>query len=43
MSAMERELSVKLGLDDIYLAVHDGDNKRFDDSTLRSGEFTKPL
>ncbi|CAG8831109.1 10158_t:CDS:2, partial [Racocetra persica] len=44
MSTMEGELSVKLvGLDDIYLAVHDGDNKRFDDSTLRSGESTKIL
>ncbi|CAG8779120.1 5114_t:CDS:2, partial [Racocetra persica] len=42
MSAMEGELSVKLvGLDDIYLAVHDGDNKRFNDGTLRSGESTK--
>ncbi|CAG8800612.1 36343_t:CDS:2, partial [Racocetra persica] len=44
MFAMEGELSVKLvGLDDIYLAVHDGDNKRFDNSTLRSGESTKTL
>ncbi|CAG8725942.1 9542_t:CDS:2, partial [Dentiscutata heterogama] len=44
MSAMEGELSVKLvRLDDIYLAVHDGDNKHFDDGTLRSGESTKTL
>ncbi|CAG8794110.1 41425_t:CDS:2, partial [Gigaspora margarita] len=31
------------GLDNIYLAVHDGDNKRFDDGILRSGESTKTL
>ncbi|CAG8745962.1 15330_t:CDS:2, partial [Cetraspora pellucida] len=41
---MEGELSVKLvGLDNIYLTVHDEDNKRFDDDTLRSGESTKTL
>ncbi|CAG8703701.1 24777_t:CDS:2, partial [Racocetra persica] len=44
MSATEGELSVKLvELDNIYLAVHDGDNKHFDDGTLRSGESTKIL
>ncbi|CAG8724635.1 12854_t:CDS:2, partial [Dentiscutata heterogama] len=31
------------GLDDIYLAVHDGDNKCFDNGILRSREFTKTL
>ncbi|CAG8832369.1 7525_t:CDS:2, partial [Racocetra persica] len=39
MSAMEGKLSVKL--DDIYLAVHDGDNKHFANGILRSGESTK--
>ncbi|CAH1768307.1 13850_t:CDS:2, partial [Entrophospora sp. SA101] len=38
---MEGTLSVKfVGLDNIYLAVHNGGGKRFDDGSLSQGEPT---
>ncbi|CAJ0858311.1 2700_t:CDS:2, partial [Entrophospora sp. SA101] len=40
---MEGELSVKIvGLDEIYLAVHDGGDKKIDEETLKKeqGEST---